>query len=59
MSFEMSKVANSYQERLNTFPIKESDYIEDCDYRFDDKETVIKVFGENIEAAIREELGDE
>lgn len=59
MTFEMYKVANIYQERLNTFPIKESDYIEDFNYRFDDKETVIKVFGENIEAAIREELGDE
>lgn len=58
MTFEMYK-ANSYQERLNTFPIKESDYTEDCDYRFDDKETVIKIFGEDIVAAINEELDNE
>lgn len=59
MNYEMYKVANTYHERLSTFPIKESDYIEDCDYRFDDKEAMIKVFGEDISAAIQEELDNE
>lgn len=59
MNYQMYKAANVYQERLNTFPIKESDYIEDCDYRFDDKEAVIEIFGENIVAAIHEELEDD
>lgn len=52
-------VGYSYQERLNTLPIKDSDYIEDCDYRFDDKETVIEIFGENIVAAVSEALDNE